>query len=168
MPKRKTLSAQEVVDELMQWVEDGNPDDGEIEEDNDNLDELNGKDADDDDDVEDNVNPDDVTSDEYVSEGDVQPAGHVRQKYQRKNSRTNAIFTALIQLSMRTITTCMLHPYRQSQSLLIFSIHQIQARNENYPFKFLLRSLLWSTATVRRVAEFARLIICGNSPCNNS
>ena len=83
MLKQKTLSAQEVVDELMQWVEDGNPDDGEIEEDNDNLDELNGNDDDDDDaDVEDNVDPDDVASDGYVSEDDVRPAGPVRWKHQ--------------------------------------------------------------------------------------
>ena len=82
MLKQKTLSAQEVVDELMQWVEDGNPDDGEIEEDNDNLDELNGNDDDDDADVEDNVDPDDVASDGYVSEDDVRPAGPVRWKHQ--------------------------------------------------------------------------------------
>ena len=59
----------------------------------------------------------------------------------KKNSRTNATFTASIQLSMRTITTPMLHPHHQSQSLLIFLIHQIQARNKNYPFNSLLRSL---------------------------
>ena len=84
IPKQKTLSAQEVVDEMMQWVEDRNPDDGEIEEDDDNLDELNGNNDDDDDDVEDNVDPDDVASDGYLLEDDVRPAGPVRWKCQRK------------------------------------------------------------------------------------
>ena len=68
----------------MQWVEDDNPDDGEIEEDDDNLDESNGNDDDIDEDVEDIVNPDDVASDGYVSEDNVRPTGPVRRKHQQK------------------------------------------------------------------------------------
>ena len=68
----------------MQWVENDNPDDGEIKEDDDNLDELNGNDDDDNGDVEDNVDPDDVALDGYVLEDDVRPAGRVTRKHQRR------------------------------------------------------------------------------------
>ena len=85
MPKRQVISAEDAVDELMGWVDNDHASDNEDFDENDNnLEMLNGSD-DDASDIDDNIDPDTDVSDGYVSEDNsTTPAGPVRRTHRRK------------------------------------------------------------------------------------